>query len=389
MTGRVSKAKARGRRSPWAQRQRREIEPDAAGTERLKIPKTRLPEPVMPGIRGWRTPDGWLVVRVHYTADPDRDDEWVKEFSKGYRGGTKGRDWQRELEIDFGAYLGDPVYPDFQGFSSIREVNYNPHLPLWRGWDFGYRNPGVVFAQLWPDDTLVTLAELFPTLDKSELPGLNTADLARMVLAETDRLFPGAQDDTETAGVLDYCDPAGVQTKETSDFSSVEHLNTFGINPEWSVIGKKNRVEYLRNYVEERHEDGSPKFLIHPRCTLTIKALEGGYHYPDENKGGVDRDMPDTSKGEQAKPYIHLMDAMEYIAACELAVEEAFQRRRELSKPKEDDGLIAGDSMQRYILRQDLHEFEEDEGRAISDPELFVDQLLGIETSLDDAFEVL
>ena len=370
----------------------RSVKADAADQDEytFKLPRTRIPEPVMPGIRGWRTRDGYLVLRLHYSADPDRaNKEWLKQQVVGYRGGFEGRDWQREMEIDFASYAGEPVYGEFNPTFAVKPTKYNPRLPLWRGWDFGYRNPGVIFCQLWPDDTLVVLAELFPTLDKSELPGLNTADLARMVVAETDRLFPGAQDDTETAGVLDYCDPSGVQTKETSDFSSVEHLNTFGINPEWSVVGKKNRVEYLRNYVEERHEDDSPKFLIHPRCTLTIKALEGGYHYPDENKGGADRDMPDTSKGEQSKPYVHLMDALEYVAACELAVEESFQRRRDLEKPKEDDGLIAGDSMQRYVMRQDFHEFADEEGRAISDPELFVDQLLGIESSLDDAFELL
>lgn len=368
--------------------QRRVVTPnDSDGGVPVKIPRTAIPEPMMKGMRGWRTPDGWLVVRVHYSADPDRDDAWVEEFSKGYRGGVEGRDWRRELEIDFGAYEGEPVYPQFDGFGSIKQVAYNPHLPLWRGWDFGYRNPAVVFLQLWPDDTLVQLAEVFPTLDKGSMPGIKTPDLARMVIEETDRLFPGAQDDDQTAGVKDYCDPAGNQTKETSDFSSVEHLQTFGINPEWAVVGRKNRIEYLRNYIETTHDDGKRRFLIHPRCVLTIKALEGGYHYPDEKKGGADRDMPDTSKGEQQKPYVHLMDALEYPAAVEFDVEDMIRHTRK-AQITEDDGEIAGMNIGSLTTagRQDLYE---ERAYYNEDPEIDLDDLLGIDEDLEEAFALL
>lgn len=362
---------------PKTKRPRRVIEPDHHSVETFKVPRTRIPEPIMQGMKGWQTRDGWTVIRIHYSADEDRDKAWVKQFSQGYRGGTKGRDWQRELEIDFGTYSGDPVYPDFSS-ESIREVRYNPGLPLLRGWDFGYRNPAVMFAQLWPDDTLVHLGELFPTLDKNSMPGIKTPDLARLVIQETERLFPGSQDDELTAGIQDYCDPAGNQTKETSDFSSIEHLQTFGINPDFAAVGRKNRIEYLRNYIEAKHEDGSPKFLIHPRCVLTIKAIDGAYHYPEEKKGGVDRDMPDTSKTEQAKPYVHLMDAFEYVAALELAVDEVDYRRRQQAKPEDDDGAIAGDSWARWVSRMD-HDGDQGE-HSLADPDIHLDELLGIET---------
>jgi hypothetical protein len=174
-----------------------EVTPDAGDSSGVfyKLPKTRVPEPIIRGVRGWRTKEGYLVLRLHYTCDPERaTEDWVEETSKGYPGGLNGSMWQREMEIDFGSYSGLPVYPSFDKDASITQVRYNPHIPLWRGWDFGYRNPAVVFMQLWPDNTLVVLHELFPTVDKEKLPGISTENLVRLVISETDRLFPGAGD---------------------------------------------------------------------------------------------------------------------------------------------------------------------------------------------------
>jgi hypothetical protein len=302
----------------------REGKPDSADEAEFsfKLPKTRVPEPIMHGVRGWRTSEDYLVIRCHYSCDPDRaDKEWIKETLKGYRGGQDGPDWQREMEIDFGSYAGRPVYPQFNKVGSVTPVKYNPTLPLWRGWDFGYRNPAVVFLQLWPDDTLVFLHEIFPTQDKQKLPGISTPDLARMVLSETERLFPGASDMELGAGVYDFCDPAGVQTKETSDFSSVEHLQQMGIYPDYSVVGRKIRIDYARVYIEGKHDTGKPKFLINPHCTLGIEALSAAYRYPEDNAGGADREMPDTkSKRIQSEPFIHIIDAFEYVVACNLEI---------------------------------------------------------------------
>lgn len=285
----------------------------------FKVPETTFPEPVIPGIRGWRTSEGWTVLRLHYTADPERaTKEWIEDQTRGYRGGREGRDWRREMEIDFSAYKGEPVYSDFDADDSVRETLYRPDLPLWRGWDFGYRHPAVVFLQLHPasasapNGVLVWLHEVYPTLDRESMPGIKTADLAQLVLDETARVFPQAKDGT----VEDFADPAGNQTKETSDFSSIEILQQYGIYPEWARVGRKNRIDYARRFIE------SPgAFRINPHCALGIKALSAAYRYPEERAGGQDRDMPDLGKKVQEEPYVHLMDAFEYVVACNLQVE--------------------------------------------------------------------
>lgn len=299
-----------------------EVAPDSSDSEEylFRLPKTRVPEPIMRGVRGWKTEDNYFVLRIHYSADEEVDEAWKEERVQGYRGGFEGSDWQREMEIDFGSYTGTPVYPQFDALNSVKPVKYNPSIPLWRGWDFGYRHPAVVFLQLWPDDTLVFLHEIFPTKDKEKLPGISTSDLAKLVLAETDRLFPGASDPNLSAGVYDFCDPAGNQKKETSDFSSIEILQQFGMDPEWNAVGRKNRILYARPYVEGKNEEGKPKFLINPHCTLAIEAFSAAYRYPDEGSGKTDREMPDLSRKIQEEPYIHVIDSFEYVVACNLEI---------------------------------------------------------------------
>ena len=67
------------------------------------------------GIRQWTTPAGVDVLEIHYSADPDKDPDtekgklWLQSALKGYVGGMRNPDWQREYEIAWdvmGALLG-------------------------------------------------------------------------------------------------------------------------------------------------------------------------------------------------------------------------------------------------------------------------------------------
>jgi hypothetical protein len=61
----------------------------------------------MQGIETYKTKESFTVVKVHYTADPDkRTEEAIAELAKGYPGGRGGAAWRKEMEIDFTAYSG-------------------------------------------------------------------------------------------------------------------------------------------------------------------------------------------------------------------------------------------------------------------------------------------
>lgn len=353
------------------------------GAPVYKIPKTRLPEPIIPGVRGWKTDEGWTVLRLHYSADPERvTDAWLEEAKQGYRGGFEGRDWRREMEIDFSAYKGDPVYPLFDPADSVKPTEYNPHLPLWRGWDFGYRHPAVVWMQLWSDGTLVFLHELYPTLNPDDCPGLGTSAMAQLVLEETRKRFPGADDPSKSAGVFDFCDPAGTQHKDASEYTSIELLSHVGIHPEWSVVGRKSRIAYLRRYIEE-----PGRFRINPHCTLGIKAISAAYRYPEETTGGADREMPDLGKKVQEAPHIHVIDAMEYIAACNLEV--AWVPERPQRDPKVRERLV-GELAEMYLGATKSSTGRDDAPAVPMDNwlEKFLGDFIGDDGDLTDAFRL-
>lgn len=103
------------------------------------------------GMRSWKTPSGVDVLEVHYSADPAKDpdrrgEEWVEEAVKGYVGGLDSTGWQTEMEINYGAGGGDPLFPFissrkhpiFTKRVSVDEV-INTHS-IYAGYDWGTNN---------------------------------------------------------------------------------------------------------------------------------------------------------------------------------------------------------------------------------------------------------
>lgn len=103
------------------------------------------------GMRSWRTPSGFWVLEVHYSADyrkdPDRDGAaWLASALEGFVGGMDNSDWQTEYEINYNAGGGAPVFPFAQPGSPIYVPAVVPSEILGThrfvaGYDYGTRNP--------------------------------------------------------------------------------------------------------------------------------------------------------------------------------------------------------------------------------------------------------
>lgn len=275
----------------------------------MKLPDTNTPVDLLKGIRGWVTDTGITVIRVHYTADPERCDQlWLDDQLTGYPGGEEGRKWKREMEIDFSSYEGMPVYAMFDPAKSVQNTVFNSSIPLWRGWDFGYRHPAVLWAQMY-DETFVVHREYYPTLNPIEVPGMTAEKLGENVLELTNRWFP----DVDIRSIYDYGDPSGKRYTDTSEESVLDQLSHMGIHVEWERVGIVNRINFLRRFIEVPN-----KFRISPACPLTIEALSGAYHFPENERGGQWLEKPEKGAKAQQEPYVHLMDALEYIAAVNM-----------------------------------------------------------------------
>jgi hypothetical protein len=103
------------------------------------------------GIKGVQTgisAEGIKAVRIHYSADPDKDPSnpvgaaWLKKELQGYRGETDPR-WRKEMMIDFDAHGGQLLFPYMLGNQD--QLFIKPHsvegLQLIAGLDYGTRNP--------------------------------------------------------------------------------------------------------------------------------------------------------------------------------------------------------------------------------------------------------
>lgn len=113
------------------------------------------------------------VIRLHYSADPDKNPDtekgrqWVEVETGKLPGGKTSLLWRREMEIDFGAGSGELVFPEFFGMEDeivcdpfVLDETYN----IFGGFDWGVRNPLSfhVYAEA-PDGTMYSVWELYET----------------------------------------------------------------------------------------------------------------------------------------------------------------------------------------------------------------------------------
>ena len=102
----------------------------------------------MPGIRSWKNAgNGFSVVEIHYTADPDRRGEWRYVASPKY-GGLKSWRWRKEQEIDWSAKSGKLIFVNFDQDVHVPSIAFDPpaHWPRWIMLDPGWTNPT---SMLW------------------------------------------------------------------------------------------------------------------------------------------------------------------------------------------------------------------------------------------------
>ena len=123
------------------------------------------------GLMKKKNKQGQTVLRLHYTADPDKNPTtekgkiWFEREAKKYLEGVNDLKWRREMEIDFSAGSGELVFPWF--LEKEKDLVFSPHelddtWTFYAGLDWGTRNPTVfeVFAES-PKGIIVAVWELY------------------------------------------------------------------------------------------------------------------------------------------------------------------------------------------------------------------------------------
>ncbi|MFH0765403.1 MAG: terminase family protein [Calditrichota bacterium] len=228
--------------------------------------------------------NGFGKRRLHWREYPGRDEEWAQQARRGL---SEAR-WRQEYEIDFNV-LTDRVYDEFDP-----ELHLLPQPFVWssragrtyRGIDFGYRHPYVIWAQLYPDGALTIFDEWEGKDD--------TVDEMAEAIAAID-LKHGINESNITWSA---CDPAGAAATDAG-LSAVERLQARGIKLVWRSSEILTGVEWVKSLLKDAA--GRVRLRLAPQVKHTIEHLR---HYRWEPGS----DHPSKDDGHD-----HAMDALRYL----------------------------------------------------------------------------
>ncbi len=240
---------------------------------------------ITPGIEYHQTISGTDCLRVHYTADPDKDPAtkigaaWVTEAKKKMKSMTK---WEREMEISYDTYEGRPVIVNWDRNTFVRPLEYDSEYPLCTTHDFGTINCLTFFFQFVRSPGCDAMQMRF--LDELVLLNSNTPELADLTVRRIKRDYRRSW---ENGNIRSYCDPNGDRQEETvSDKSlntSMKIFRRVGLYPSNKKFGVPESTELIETVFSQVLPNGQPAILLDPKCTYLISCCAGGLHYADNN----------------------------------------------------------------------------------------------------------
>jgi hypothetical protein len=233
---------------------------------------------LMHGVTMWDW-NGFRHLRVHYSADPDKDPETEKgkEWYKESRSRMKiTRKWLREMEISFDTPAGTPVFCDTERIIAETQC-YDAQWKVYRGWDFGFGTPVCLLIQVWPilDGQGNLLRKEVHCL--KEFTGHNI-DIANFYEGT---VKPWIEKYLPRGRVEDFGDPAGNQKESTSGKSDIEVLASLGVLVRSSAARVETtklddaigRVNILQAIISAGDLQVDPV-----ACAGLLSDLRGGYH---------------------------------------------------------------------------------------------------------------
>lgn len=228
--------------------------------------------------------NGFGKIKLHWREHPERGEKWRKEAQRGL---SLAR-WKQEYELDF-ASLANRVYDEFDPHVHILERPF-----IWkrgagrtyRGIDFGYRHPYVVWLHAAPDG-LMTIFDEWEGYDA-------TVEEMAKAIREIDARHGIKESDMTWSG----CDPAGAAASD-SGLSAIERLQKSRFKLVWRTSEIMTGVELVKSLL--RDAGGRVWLRFSPTAKKTIHHLQ---HY----RWALGNDKP-----EKDNFHDHSMDALRYL----------------------------------------------------------------------------
>src|SRR5947207_7032963 len=312
------------------------------------------------GLTTRSTRQGASIVRVHYSADEDRDSQWVAHERKKYS--TQGA-WDSEQEIIHEAGGGERLFADVLnrwGHKIIidnAEFQPSPHCKLIAGFDHGKANPTAALAGCVDfDGNLYMLAEYYqpglsprqhcPQLEK--LRGFLRAE----VMADPSIFYKiHAQGDGSFKAISELYAEEGITNlspaPENSEILGMERILSHWIDlenrePTLKIVCPGSMRDIQRP-VYGLHNNGCPNLLWELRRTRREELSSAQLVHRNPTERIVDKDN-------------HLRDALKYIC---LSLPEPAKRSALMRAQEAVEGLDPSTAMVRW--NQIIGDFEEEE----------------------------
>lgn len=267
--------------------------PDLTFRETPPVPAQK----VMEGVEVWRNPiNGFVVVDLHYTADPrKRSPEW----KEAVRRSMPARDFAMEYEKSWQTFEGKPVYDDFNKNIHIGTAHAEPGLPLLLGWDFGL-TPACIIAQL-------VGRQLRIVREFVESNG-SISKLAPVVYQYIHQNFPSQLSSDDK--LISYVDPAGFQKAQTDERTCVDVMRKCGFRKVLpGPVGWEARKKAVEDYLVKIYGEGPGLLVDEDGCPILIEGFNGGFRYPEKAT-----EIEPTMIRPLKNKYSHPHDALQYLA---------------------------------------------------------------------------
>ena len=241
--------------------------------------------PISKGCARMDQDNGYAILRLHYSADPSRNEAWVKKEKASY---PYLELWQQEMELDFISTAGKRVYPEFTMVNNLCDLKPERYNEIWRGWDFGYTHPAVVWTQRTHDGHFHVLASMIGA-------DVTIQNFAKEVIDVGEKMFPGYK-------FRDAGDPACRQKNDKSEQTTADILRIlYGIRMQSRPTRVQDGIRLLRTLLQPR-PDGFVRLKVNKPNDVLIDGFLGGYVRDEED---------DPVKDGY---YEHVMDALRYVA---------------------------------------------------------------------------
>lgn len=247
-----------------------------------------------------------IKYRLHWKHHPRKDQKWYEDEIKNKM--MTEDEVARELDINYAHSVSGKVFSAFRPDRHIieGELEYNPHLPVYRVWDFGKVNAILYIQQDRYGRHRILHERVMGTKEVS---------------SNFDEQLQMAKSDANLFGSVtfeDICDPAGSWTDERGASPEVERLAEEGIYPQFRRIAEystRERKVKARKLVTEALQStpgGQEALQIYcgpnneSGCPILKKAFQGSYAYKKDAQGNT----TDTIREEH--PYEDVIDCLLY-----------------------------------------------------------------------------